>query len=129
MRNLACTATIAFLGFCGIAHAQDAASNPYPSMAPVSEYLMPRDAEIEMARSAGPASISANAEILVLTKTGYVVAVKGSNGWTCVVGRMWTAGFDDAEFWNPKGRGAGCLNPAAVESVLRAWQGAGEDTG
>jgi hypothetical protein len=49
---------------------------------------------------------------------GYDVAVKGSNGWTCLVGRSWTAGFDDPEFWNPKGRGPGCLNPPAVQTVL-----------
>ena len=71
-----------------------------------------------MARSAGPASIAANAEVLVMTKTGYVVAAKGSNGWVCVVGRMWSAGLDDPEFWNPKGRGPACLNPLAVKSVL-----------
>jgi hypothetical protein len=79
---------------------------------------MPRSAEIQMARSAGPASISAHATVLVMTKTGYVTAVKGTNGWVCLVGRMWTAGLDDPEFWNPKGRGPGCLNPPAVKSVL-----------
>ena len=110
------TLIIALLGFCGLAHAQ--APNPYPSMAPVAQYLMPRAAEIEMARSAAPASISAQAEVLVLTKSGYEVAARGSNGWTCMVGRMWVAGFDDPEFWNPKGRGAACLNPPAVKSVL-----------
>jgi hypothetical protein len=100
------------------AYAQGSAPNPYPTMAPLSKYLMPRAAEIEMARSAGPASISADAEVLVLTTSGYVVADKGSNGWVCVVGRMWTAGLDDPEFWNPKGRGPACLNPLAVQSVL-----------
>jgi hypothetical protein len=110
MRKMACTAVIVLFGFGGLAYGQAPANNPYPSMAPVSQYLMPRAAEIEMARSAGPASISAHAEVLVLTKSGYVVAAKGSNGWTCLVGRMWMAGFDDPEFWNPKGRGAGCLN-------------------
>jgi hypothetical protein len=118
MRNMARTVIIVLLGFCSLAYGQAPANNPYPSMAPVSQYLMPRAAEIEMARSAGPASISAHAEVLVLTKSGYVVAAKGSNGWTCLVGRMWVAGFDDPEFWNPKGRGAGCLNAPAVKSVL-----------
>jgi hypothetical protein len=94
------------------------ANKAYPTMAPVSKYLMPRAAEIEMARSAGPASISANATVLVMTRSGYVVAVKGNNGWVCVVGRMWSAGLDDPEFWNPKGRGPACLNPPAVQSVL-----------
>jgi hypothetical protein len=118
MKNIACTALIALLTSCASAYAQTPASNPYPTMAPVAQYLMPRDAEIAMARSAGPASISADAQVLVLTRSGYVVAAQGSNGWVCLVGRMWTAGFGDPEFWNPKGRGAGCLNPPAVKSVL-----------
>lgn len=111
-------ALIIVLASFSTAYGQASANNPYPTMAPLSKYLMPRAAEIEMARSAGPASISANAEVLVLTKSGYVVADKGSNGWVCVVGRMWTAGLDDPEFWNPKGRGPACLNPPAVQSVL-----------
>lgn len=94
------------------------APNPYPTMAPVSAYLMPRDAEIQMARSAAPASLSSHAAVLVMTKTGYAVAAKGTNGWVCLVERMWSAGLDDPEFWNPKGRGAACLNPEAVQSVL-----------
>jgi hypothetical protein len=115
MRNTACMALVILL--TSSAYGQAPANDPYPTMAPVSQYLMPRDAEIEMARSAGPASISANAEVLVLTNSGYAVAVKGSNGWVCFVGRMWMAGLDDPEFWNPKGRGPGCLNPPAVQSV------------
>jgi len=118
MRNAVSAALIVFLASFATAFAQETAPNPYPTMAPVSKYMMPRAAEIEMARSAAPPSISANAEVLVMTKTGYAVAAKGSNGWVCLVGRMWSAGLDDPEFWNPKGRGAGCLNPAAVQSVL-----------
>jgi hypothetical protein len=118
MRNITCAALIVSLVSCAAAHGQVPAGNPYPTMAPVSEYLMPRAAEIEMARSAAPASISDHAKVLVMTKTGYVVAAQGSNGWVCLVGRMWSAGLDDPEFWNPRGRGAACLNPAAVQSVL-----------
>ena len=114
----ACAATALSFAFSTQAFGQVASPNPYPTMAPLSLYMMPRDAEIEMARSAAPASISAHAEVLVMTKTNYVVAAKGSNGWVCLVGRMWSAGLDDPEFWNPKGRGAACLNPAAVASVL-----------
>jgi hypothetical protein len=69
------------LAFSHVAFGQVSSPNPYPTMAPVAQYLMPHAAEIEMARSAGPASISANAEVLVLTKSGYVVAAKGTNGW------------------------------------------------
>lgn len=94
------------------------AVSPYATMAPVQQYLMAPATEIAMARSAAPASISAHAEILVLTKRGYVVALKGDNGWDCLVERMWTAGLDDPEFWNPRGRGPSCFNPPAVRSVL-----------
>jgi hypothetical protein len=118
MRNIACTALIVLLASCASAYGQAPANNTYPTMAPVSQYLMARAAEIQMARSAAPVSISANAEVLVMTETGYAVATKGNNGWVCFVGRMWSAGLDDPEFWNPKGRGAACLNPAAVQSVL-----------
>ena len=119
MRNTACTAAlIVALVSCAPAVGQAPASQAYPTMAPIAKYLMPRDAEIKMARSAAPASLSAGAEVLFMTKTGYVVAEKGHNGWVCLVGRMWSAGLDDPEFWNPKGRGAACLNPLAVQSVL-----------
>jgi hypothetical protein len=44
------------------AQAQDA-KNPYPSMAPIEKYLMDRVAEITLARSAAPPSISRDATI------------------------------------------------------------------
>jgi len=118
MRNDTACAALVLLVSCTPAYARAPASNPYPTMAPISQYMMPRDAEIEMARSAAPPSISDAAEVLVMNETGYEVAAKGSNGWVCLVGRMWSAGLDDPEFWNPKGRGPGCLNPLAVKSVL-----------
>jgi hypothetical protein len=100
-------------------YAQATKASPYPVMAPIDRYLMAdRAAEIAMARSAAPASVSAHADVLVLTKSGYVVAAKGNNGWVCLVERMWTAGLDDPEFWNPKGHGPACFNPPAVRSVL-----------
>ena len=40
--------------------------NPYPAMAPLEQYLMDREAEIALARSAAPESISRDAKILVL---------------------------------------------------------------
>jgi hypothetical protein len=117
--NIACTALAVLLASCASAYGQTQASNPYPTMAPIAKYLMPSAAaEIAMARTAAPRSISDHAEVLVLTKKGYVVGAKGTNGWVCVVGRSWTAGFDDPEFWNWRGLGPGCLNPPAVRSVL-----------
>ena len=91
---------------------------PYQTMAPLDQYLMDRTAEIAMARSAAPESISKDAEVLVLGRHGYETAVKGSNGFVCIVERSWTAGIDDPEFWNPKLRGPLCLNPAAARTYL-----------
>jgi hypothetical protein len=100
------------------AKAQDA-KTPYPAMAPFEQYLMPdRNEEIKLARSAAPDSISSDAEVLVLGKTGYETAVQGKNGFVCLVERSWTAGKNDSNFWNPKTRGPLCLNPPAARSYL-----------
>ena len=99
-------------------HAQDA-KTAYPIMAPIEQYLMAdRNAEIALARSAGPDSVSGDAEVLVLGLNGYETAVKGKNGFVCVVERGWTAGSDDPDFWNPKLHGPLCLNPQAARSYL-----------
>lgn len=90
---------------------------PYPAMAPLGQYLMPDgESEIAMARSAAPASISDGAEVMVLDRTGYRTAVKGRNGFLCVVERSWGATTDHPEFWNPKIRGAICFNPPSARS-------------
>jgi hypothetical protein len=99
------------------AAAQDP-KQPYPTMAPVEQYLMDRDAEIALARSAAPDAISHDASVIVLTRRGYETAVQGKTGWVCWVGRGWMAMFDHPEFWNPKIRAADCLNPPAARSVL-----------
>src|SRR5258708_890005 len=91
----------------------------YPSMAPLEQYLIAdRNAEIALARSAGPDSISHDAEVLVLGRHGYESAVKGKNGFVCMVQRSWAAGIEDAEFWNPKLRAPICFNPPAARSYL-----------
>jgi len=95
-----------------------AQSDPYPRMAPIDQYLMERNAEIQLARSAAPDSISRDATVLVLERQGYETAVQGKNGFVCMVERGWMAAFDWPEFWNPKVRGADCLNPQAARSIL-----------
>ena len=91
----------------------------YPSMAPLDQYLIAdRNAEIALAKSAAPSSIADNAEVMVLERQGYKTAVKGTNGFVCMVERSWTAGFGDPAFWNPKIRGPICFNPPAVRSYL-----------
>ncbi len=99
------------------AMAQDAGTT-YTKMAPIDQYLMAdRAAEIALARSAAPESISHDAEVLVLGRHGFETAVKGKNGFVCVVGRSWTSA-PDAEFWNPKVRVPMCVNAAAARSYL-----------
>src|SRR5215472_286251 len=90
----------------------------YSKMAPVDQYLMERNAEILLARSAAPDSISRDATILVLGREGYDKAVEGKNGFVCMVDRGWMAAFDWPEFWNPKVRAADCLNPQAARSIV-----------
>lgn len=95
---------------------------PYPAMAGFDRYASPTEAaEVALARSAAPASISAGAEILVLRPHGYVTAVQGGNGFVCLVERSWNTYFDDPEFWNPKVRAPNCYNAAAARSVLPAY--------
>ena len=90
----------------------------YPSMAPVEQYMMERSAEIALARSAAPASISQDATVMVMGRHGYETVATGKNGFVCIVERSWTAGSDDPEFWNPKLRAPFCFNAAAVRSYL-----------
>src|SRR6266511_4157557 len=64
-----------------------AQTSKYP---PLSDYLMPRDAEVALAKSAAPANISDRATIKVLTTSGYQVVHDGDNGFVCLVMRGWT---------------------------------------
>lgn len=112
-------AILLLLDWAGLSEAQKKEATPYPAMAPVEQYRVANTQdEIALARSAAPPSISADAEVLVLGKHGYESAVAGKNGFVCFVERSWAAGFDDAEFWNPKLRAPNCFNPPAVRSVL-----------
>ena len=114
-------ALIVVLGAAWQALAQDAKA-PYLSMAPLDQYLIAdRTAEIALARSAAPESISRDAEVLVLGRHGYETAVKGKNGFVCVVERGWMSPFDGdfaVNFWNPKIRGPVCFNSPAARSIL-----------
>lgn len=83
-----------------------------------SQFLMGRDAEIALARSAAPSAISGQATVIVLGAHGYETAAAGRNGWVCGVERAWMNQFDSKDFWNPRIRGAICYNPAAARSVL-----------
>ena len=100
--------------------AVQAQGSKYP---PLSEYLMARDAEIALARSAAPSRISDRATIKILTKSGYEVAREGDNGFVCLVQR----GFAAPSFSPPplrelvyygKLRAPICFDAVATRTVL-----------
>lgn len=117
MTRLGCGFVLAFCFLTPEAIGQ-ISRNPDRGMLPIAGYLMSREAEISLARSAAPRSISGNARILVLTEAGYEEAVKGTNGFVCMVARSWSAGFDDPDFWNPRVRAPICYNAIAAESQV-----------
>jgi hypothetical protein len=118
MKGLLRFALAPVLCACSAAHAQQQTPSQFPTMAPISAYLMAPVDEIALARTAAPPSVSAHAEVMLLGKQGFYVAAKGTNGFVCLVTRSWFAGFADPDFWNPLSHGPECLNPPAVSSVL-----------
>jgi hypothetical protein len=86
-------ALVSLLSMAASTQAQDA-ERPYPTMLPLSQYLMDRDAAIALARSAAPEGISRDASVLVLTPKGWETAVQGTNGFVCMAGPSWTASID-----------------------------------
>ncbi len=105
----------------GAAHAQ---ATRYP---PLSEYLMPRDAEIALARSAGPSFISERATIKVLTTGGFEVAQKGDNGAVCMVMRGFSAPtYTPAPFrdlvYDPKVHAPICFTAPAAKTAMPYYE-------
>jgi hypothetical protein len=85
----------------------------------LSRYLMSdRAAEIALARSAAPKHIADSATVLVLGRSGFIEASRGTNGFTCLVLHSFDKPIGDPGFWNPAIRAPHCLNPAAVRTVL-----------
>jgi len=117
-RMISITALVLIISIGFLVPKAAAQPDKYSKIAPVDQYLMERNAEILLARSAAPASISSDATILVLGPQGYETAVQGKNGFVCMVERSWMAQFDSPEFWNPKIRGAECLNRQAARSIV-----------
>src|ERR1700723_2834692 len=109
-RIIGFASSVLAVGLGASSQMQAQSKTPYSSMAKLSEYMMPdRKAEIALARSAAPDSISHDAKVLVLGPHGYETAVEGKNGFVCAVERGWMAPFDNPEFWNPKIRGPLCF--------------------
>jgi hypothetical protein len=98
-----------------------------PQYPPLSEYMMPRDAEMALARSAAPAAISDRATIRVLTASGYQVARDGDNGFVCMVMRGWSAPtYTPAQFrdlvYDAKVRAPVCFDPGASRTVMPYYE-------
>src|SRR6202042_3208277 len=119
LKRIALAGSVLVLALAAISQMQAQSKTPYPDMAALDRYLIPdRNAEIALARSAAPDSISHDAKVLVLGRHGYETAVEGKNGFVCVVERAWMSPFNDPGFWNHKMRGPVCFNPPAARSIL-----------
>jgi len=70
-----CTILVLLISIGSLVPKAAAQSDKYPKMAPVDQYLMERNAEILLARSAAPDSISSDATVLILGRQGYETAV------------------------------------------------------
>jgi len=112
------------IGLCAAgANAQEA---KYP---PLSEYMMARDAEIALAKSAAPDYVSDHATIKVFTTSGFQTAHEGDNGFVCIVMR----GFTGAPMFTPvpvrayinydsKTRAPICLDALASRTILPYYE-------
>lgn len=69
--------------------------------------LLPREREIALAESAGPADVAKSATIYVLNQGGYQVARQGTNGFSCIVERS------EPETLEPT-----CFDPEGTEVLL-----------
>jgi hypothetical protein len=98
-----------------------------PKYPPLTDYLMARDAEMALARSAAPATISDRATIKVLTSSGYQVAQEGSNGFVCMVMRAWSApAYTPVQLRNlvydATVRAPICFDPHAARTVIPYYE-------
>jgi hypothetical protein len=108
--------------FCAVGAAKAETPTAFPVMAPLAQYrLATVSEEVALARSAAPATISADAKVLALGEHGYETAVEGKNGFVCLVERSWAAGVEDDQFWNPKIRAPMCLNAEAARTLLPSY--------
>jgi len=108
----------------GVAATPAAAQGKYP---PITDYLMPREAEIALSRSAAPPIVSDRATVKVLTASGYEVARQGDNGVVCMVMRGFTAPTYTpaalrALVYDPAVHAPICFAAPAVRTVLPYYE-------
>ena len=94
---------------------------------PLTEYLMPQDAEVALAKSAAPDNISGKATIKVLTPSGFRVVHEGDNGFVCIVMRGSAAPtFTPPQIrdlvYDAKLRAPICFNPQASAKVMPYYE-------
>ena len=113
------TLALTIMGAATALHAQSG----HPAAPPLRDFLLPREAEIALARSAAPPSVTDRATIKILTESGYRVAQPGDNGFVCMVLRGWSAptftpGFVRDLVYEPRVQAPICFNPVAARTVL-----------
>ncbi len=91
---------------------------------PGKRELLPRAEEIALARSAAPMSLSEDADVYILTETGYELAVQGTNGASCFVSRAYPESLEPFCFDE---EGTHTVFPINRYQVERYQQGAGAD--
>src|SRR3974377_936413 len=101
-----------------------AQAQKYP---PLSAYMMPKDTEIALAKSAAPASVSDRATIKVLTSTGFQAVHEGDNGFVCMVMRGWSAPtYTPAPLrdiaYDSHASAPICFDPEAVRMVMPYYE-------
>src|SRR5258708_24328294 len=79
-----CTILAPLISIGSLVPKATAQSDKYPKMALVDQYLMERNAEILLARSAAPDSISSDATVLILGRQCYETPVQGTHAWCCI---------------------------------------------
>jgi hypothetical protein len=100
-----------------------------PKYPPLSEYMMARDAEIALAKSAAPEYVSDHATIEVFTSSGFHTVHEGDNGFVCMVMRGFTGAptytpvqVRDSINYDPNTRAPICLDPLAARTVLPYYE-------
>ena len=86
---------------------------------------LPVDQEIALARSAGPAAVSAEATVLVLAEgsVSWVVGEEGTNGATCYVNRSWPGSLEPHCF---DAEGSETILPIHLKTAEMGHAGASE---
>ena len=84
---------------------------------------LPLAREVALARSAAPASVSAEARVLVWTGSGFEVAEDGSNGVVCYVARSWPESLEPHCFDE---EGAATILPIHLLQ-MRMWHQGADD--